>query len=139
MAINRKFQNFLSGVMPKAGSVAPGSGLIPLVYCFETAGGATESESVVVSRAMRVYDAHVILKGAGTSSDAFQILNGSDAISDSVSIASAGDKDIVRIGEVDDAYYDVAAGGTLKVTVTDGGGSDVPALKIYVYAYAYEA
>ena len=137
MAVNRKFQNFLSGVMPKAASVSPGSGLIPLVYCFETAGGATESESVVVSRAIRVYDAHVVLKAdGGANGNAVQVLNGSNAISDSIVVGTAGDKDIVRAAELDDAYYDVAAAGTLKVTATDAGSADIPAMKIYVYAYA---
>ena len=116
-------QNLLTGVMPKRTNTGGTSGLIPLLYVFTTDGGATESESVVVDR-------------AGTTSDTYQVFNGSNAISDAVSIASAGDKDVVRIGEIDDARHEVAAGGTLKVTATDGGSSDVPALVVYVLAYA---
>ena len=136
MPQNRKMQNLLTGVMPKRTNTGGTSGLIPLLYVFTTDSGATESESVVVDRAIRVVDAHAVLKGAGTTSDTYQVFNGSNAISDAVSIASAGDKDVVRIGEIDDARHEVAAGGTLKVTATDGGSSDVPALVVYVLAYA---
>lgn len=136
MPQNRKMQNLLTGVMSKRTNTGGTTGLIPLLYVFETAGAATESESVVVDRAIRVVDAHVVLKGAGTTSDTFQILNGTNAISDTVSVASAGDKDVVRVGELDDAYHEIAAAGTLKVTATDGGSSDVPAMVIYVLAYA---
>jgi hypothetical protein len=136
MAINRKMQNLLSGVMPKRSNSGGTVGLLPIMYVFETDGAATESESVVVGRAIRVVDAHAVLKGAGTTSDTYQVFNGSNAISDAVSIASAGDKDVVRIGEIDDAYHEIDAGGTLKVTATDGGGTDVPAMIVYVLAFA---
>jgi len=109
-------------------------GFIPVMLRVDTATGGTNSVSLTMERKFTVIDAHAVLKGAGTTSDAYQIFNGSNAISDAVSIAAAGDKDIVRIGEIDDAQMEIAAGGTLKVTST-GGNTDNPALAVYIMGY----
>ena len=109
-------------------------GFIPVMLRVDTATGGTNSVSLTMERKFTVIDAHAVLKGAGTTSDAYQIFNGSNAISDAVSIAAAGDRDIVRIGEIDDAQMEIAAGGTLKVTST-GGNTDNPALAVYIMGY----
>lgn len=111
-------------------------GFIPVMLRLTTAANATNSVSLTMERKFTVVDAHAILVGAdGTASDTYQVFNGSSAITDAISIASADDRDIVRAGEINDANMEIAADGTLKVTVTDGGSTDVPALHVYVTGY----
>ena len=134
---NRKLQNFTRGTYTALSADGGTGGAIPLIYQITTTAGATNSQTITLDRAFSVIDAWAVLVGgAGTTSDTFQVFNNVTALSDAVSIASAGDTDIVRIGEINDAVYQFSAGGTLKVTVTDGGGSDVPQLLVYVLGYA---
>ena len=109
-------------------------GFIPVMMRIDTATGGTNSVSLTMERKFTVIDAHAVLKAAGTTSDAYQVFNGSNAISDAVDISSAADTDIVRIGKINDANMEIAAGGTLKVTST-GGNTDNPALSVYVLGY----
>ena len=134
---NRKFQNFTRGTYAAVSADGGTGGVIPLMYKFTTTASATNSQTITLDRAFTVTDAWAVLVGgAGTTSDTYQLYNDPTALSDAVSIASAGDADIVRIGELNDAVYQFSAGGTLKVTVTDGGGSDVPQLLVFVLGYA---
>ena len=109
-------------------------GFIPVVLRIDTATGGTNSVSVTMERKFTVIDAHAVLLAVGTASDTFQILNATNAISDAVDISSVGNKGIARIGEIDNDYMEIAAGGTLKVTST-GGNTDNPALHVYVSGY----
>lgn len=114
---------------------APALGGIPLIIPIACTGGATANFDATLTNKMRIADFWVVLKGAGSASDTVQLFNGANAISDALDISAGGDKDVFRAGELDDAYHEVAASGTLRVTVTDGGGSDVPACQAYVLAY----
>jgi len=131
---NVKLQGVMDGRLVRAMDDGEDFGFIPVMLRVDTATGGTNSVSLTMERKFTVIDAHAVLKGAGTTSDAYQIFNGSNAISDAVSIAAAGDRDIVRIGEIDDAQMEIAAGGTLKVTST-GGNTDNPALAVYIMGY----
>ena len=134
---NRKFQDFTRGTYTALSADGGTGGAIPLIFQITTTANATNSQTITLDRAFSVVDAWAVLVGgAGTTSDTYQLFNDTTAISDAVSIASAGDTDIVRIGEINDASYQLSAGGTLKVTVTDGGGTDVPSLLVYVLGYA---
>ena len=136
MPLNRKLHNLMDGRMAKAMDDGENYGFIPVMLRLQTAANATNSVSLTLARAFTVVDAHAILIGAdGTTSDTYKVFNGSDAITDAVSIASADDRDIVRAGEINDANMEIAAGGTLKVTATDGGSTDVPALYVYVLGF----
>ena len=134
MPRNVKLQGVMDGRLVRAMDDGEDFGFIPVMLRVDTATGGTNSVSLTMERKFTVIDAHAVLKGAGTTSDAYQIFNGSNAISDAVSIAAAGDRDIVRIGEIDDAQMEIAAGGTLKVTST-GGNTDNPALAVYIMGY----
>lgn len=78
-------------------------------------------------------DVTVLNKGAGTASDTITITDGTTAITDAIDISGA-DKTVARAATIDDAVYAIAASGTLRVTETDGGGSDSPATDVTVYA-----
>ena len=134
MPRNVKIKGIMDGRMIRAMDDGEDFGFIPVMMRVDTAGGSTNSVSLTMERKFTVIDAHAVLKAAGTTSDTYQIFNGSNAISDAVSIASASDKDIVRIGEIDDARMEIAAGGTLGVKVT-AAASDLPALVVYVLGY----
>ncbi len=70
--------------------------------------------------AFRVVDAWVVMTGAGASSDTFTVQKGSDDITDAVDVSSAGDTDVVRFGEIDDAYHELQKGDALKVATASG-------------------
>tara|TARA_R100000152_G_scaffold20642_2_gene15039 strand:+ start:4052 stop:4471 length:420 start_codon:yes stop_codon:yes gene_type:complete len=136
MPRNVKLKGVMDGRIVKAMDDGEDFGFIPVMLRLQTAANATNSVSLTMERKFTVVDAHAILIGAdGTTSDTYQVFNGSNAITDVVSIASADDRDIVRAGEINDANMEIAAGGTLKVTATDGGSTDVPALYVYVLGY----
>ena len=138
MAQNRKFQNFLDGVMPKVSDGGGSSGAIPRIYRLTTAADATNSVSVTVDTNFEVSDVWcMLLADGGANGNAFQVLNDSTAITDSIVVGTAGDKDVVRCGEIDNAGYKIAAGGTLKATATDAGSTDIPSLHIFVLGYTY--
>ena len=134
MPLNRKLQGIMDGRLVKAMDDGENFGFIPVVLRIDTATGGTNSVSVTMERKFTVIDAHAVLLAAGTTSDTFQVLNATNAISDAVDISSVGDKGIARIGEIDNAHMEIAAGGTLKVTST-GGNTDNPALHVYVTGY----
>lgn len=106
-------------------------GGIPVLHRIDTAGGATANTDVTLTHKTRLLDAWVVLKGTGTTSDTLQILNGASAITDAMDISGA-DTSVVRAGTINDANHEIAAAGTLRVTETDGGGTDSPACSVYV-------
>ena len=89
---------------------------------------------VEITEKSRVIDAWVINKAAGTSSDTITIKNGTDAITDAMDIAGAN-KTVKGVSTIDDAFYDIAAGGTMNVTETDGGGNDSPMCDVYILCH----
>lgn len=104
-------------------------------FIVDDAGGSSNNTDVAIPAGVviKVLDAKVINKAAGTASDTVQVQkypSGGPAenITDAIDI-SGGDKTIARAGEIDDAAYSLSGddGDSLRVAVTDGGGSDVPA------------
>lgn len=108
-------------------------GGLPVLFRISTAGGATANTDVVTTHKIRILDAWVVNKAAGTAGDTIQIFEGANAISDAMDINKA-DQTITRAGTLDDAQYELTAGQTLRVTETDGAGVDSPATEVYVLA-----
>ena len=107
------------------------AGGMPVLYHVATAGGATADTDVVVDHKVEVVDAWVLLKGLGTTSDTITIKNGSDAITNAIDI-DAADNTRVGLTTRNDAFAQIAAAGTLRITETDGGGADSPACDVMV-------
>lgn len=125
--------NALTGLVAANVADANVIGGLPILFRIDTAGGATANTDVTVTHKIRVIDAWVVNNAAGTASDTIQVLNTAAAITNAIDI-SGGDKTLARSGEIDAAAHEIAAAGTLRVTETDGGGSDSPATTVYVLA-----
>jgi len=125
--------NTLTGTVTADVANANVIGGLPQIFRIDTAGGATANTDVTVTHKIRVIDAWVVNTGLGTAGDTIQIFNGANNITDAIDINNA-DQTIGRATTIDDAYHEVAASGTLRVTETDGGGTDSPSTIVYVSA-----
>lgn len=108
-------------------------GGIPVLHVVAVAGGAAANEDVTLTHKTRVVDVFAVHTGGnGEASDTIQVKNGTNAITDAMSWAG-NDQTIVRAASINDAYHEIAAGGTLRVTTTDNDtGGDVGAGIVYV-------
>lgn len=107
-------------------------GGVPVIHAVAIAGGAAGNKDIAVTNKTRILDVWCVHKGAGEASDTIQLFNGANAITDAMDWSGL-DKTMVRASEIDDAYHEIAAGGTLRVTTTDNdAGGDVAAGVVYV-------
>ncbi len=107
-------------------------GGIPVIHMVNTAGGATANTDVVLTYKTRVLYVIVVNRGLGTVGDTITLKNGTtNAITNAIDISGA-DKTVALVGTIDDAQWDIAASGTLRITETDGGGNDSPATTVIV-------
>jgi len=109
------------------------NGGIPLTFMIGITAStdATLNVDVVSAYKIRVLDAHVILRGAGVGSETLTIQNAGNAITDAISVAGS-DTAIVRAAQINDANYEISAGGTLRVA--SAGGASRPAALVVVNA-----
>ncbi len=106
-------------------------GGIPVVYRIDITAGALGNTDVVVTDKIRVIDAWLVLRGAGVSTTTLQVKNGANAIG-SLMAASGSDQAVVRNASLDDAQWEIAAGGTLRITSATGASQ--PDATVYVVA-----
>ncbi len=104
---------------------------VPVVHVIAIAGGANANEDITVADKFEVLECSIRMDGAGTAGSTFQLFNGANAISDQLDLSGAGDTDVVRVGELDDAYTTVAASGTLRATIASTG-DDFPAAQVMI-------
>lgn len=119
----------LSGTVVKVGADANVIGAIPVVHRIDIAAGALGNTDVVLTHKTRVIDAHLILRGAGVATTTLQVKNGANAITNAMA-ASGSDQALVRAATIDDAYHEIAAAGTLRVT--SATGATQPDATVYV-------
>ena len=106
-------------------------GGIPLTFMIPVTAGALGDTDVTMTHKVRVLDAYLILRGAGVSTTTLQVKNGTSVITDAMA-ASGSDKALVRATTIDDAAYEIAAAGTLRVT--SATGATQPAALVVVTA-----
>lgn len=107
-------------------------GGIPVVHIVAIADGATGDTDVTLTHKTEVIDVVVVKTvAAGGASDTITVKNGATAITNAIDINIA-DKTIARAGTVDDASFDIAAAGTLRITRTKVSAANV-ACRVYVY------
>lgn len=106
-------------------------GSLPLVFRIDIAAGALANTDVITTYKIRVIDAYLVLRGAGVSTTTLQVKNGTSAITNAMA-ASGSDTALVRAANIDDAAYEIDAGGTLRVTSATGASQ--PDATVYVTA-----
>lgn len=104
-------------------------GVAPTIHRFDLAAGALADTDIVLTRKERVIDAYLVLQGAGVASTTLQVKNGATAITNAMA-ASGSDQALVRAASLDDAAWDIASGGTLRVT--SAAGATQPAATVFV-------
>jgi hypothetical protein len=109
----------LTGLVAKFVANANVIGGLEVIHRIDLAAGALADTDVVLTHKTRVIDAWIVLRGAGVSTTTLTVKNGATAITDAMA-ASGSDKAIVRAASLDDAQWEIAAGGTLRVTSATG-------------------
>jgi hypothetical protein len=94
-------------------------GGLEVIHRIDIVADALGDTDVVLTHKSRVIDAWLVLRGAGVSTTTLQVKNGTNAITDAMA-ASGSDKALVRAASLDDAAWEIAAGGTLRVTSATG-------------------
>ena len=93
----------------------PINGGIPFEF-YGALDGTTTSVTVTLPAGfkVRVTDVWGVMTGAGGASDTYEVTDGTNSITGgTVDVSSAGDTDIVRATEIDDAFHEIDGGGTI--------------------------
>jgi len=149
MAQNRKLQDLIEDkyikddqiqleahIKPRTAVTTSGQQYVPIMLEIVTGAGAADNVDTVIQEKMVVTDVHVIMTGAGASSDTVRVTNGtgSNHITAALDVSgSAGD--IVRAANLTTANITLAAGATLRVTTVDGTGDDLNPHIVIVQGY----
>ena len=149
MALNRKLDNLIQDkyikddsiqleahIKPRTAVTTSGQQYIPMMLELVTAAGASANLDTVIQEKMTVTDVHVVMTGAGASSDTIRVTNGtgSNHVTAALDVSgSAGD--IVRAANLTTANITFAAGATLRVTTSDNSGSDLEPMIVFVHGY----
>ena len=106
-----------------------GGGIV-LMHRLDIADAATNDVDIVTVHKERLLDAWLVKTGgAGAAGNTIQVKNGATAITNAMD-TNVADQAVVRVGTIDDASHEIAAGGTLRVTSTKAGGN--AACTVYV-------
>ena len=98
------------------GQLVPGT---PVVYHVNLDAGAIGNTDKVITNKFRVTGAYFILRTAGVLNTTIQVFNGSNAITEAMA-AGGSDTAVVQAAVLNDANFEIAAGGTLRVTTATG-------------------
>ena len=99
-------------------------GGLPVLHRIDVAAGATGNVDVTLTYKTRVCEVWLVKRSAaGGGAGTIQVLNSANAITDAMSI-NVADQVVVRAATIDDAYHEIAAAGTLRVTRTRTASTD---------------
>lgn len=99
-------------------------GGVPVVHRVIVPAGATGDVDVVLTHKTRITDVHLVkTTAAGGGAGTIQVKNGANAITDAMSI-NVADQTVVRPTTIDDAYWEIAAAGTLRISRTRTASTD---------------
>ncbi len=108
-------------------------GGVPVVFRIDVPAGTTGNVDVVSTHKVRVIDVWLVKKdAAGGGAGTIQVKNSTNAITDAMSI-DINDQAIARATTINDAYHEVAAAGTIRVTRTRTASTD-EACVVYISA-----
>ena len=90
---------------------------VPWVLEVQTVAGTTDYTLIeALLKDCRIVRVWAIMTGAGGADDTLKVTDGTNDITDTVDLSSLGDTDLFDVGELDDAYTDIAKGGSIAVT-----------------------
>ena len=98
-------------------------GGVPFVHRV-TCSALTGDVDITLTHKERVIRVEAIATAAGGAGDTVQVKNGTTAITNALDL-NVSDKVVVAASTIDDAQWDVAAGGTLRVTGASGVNAEV--------------
>src|SRR5437870_12473293 len=122
----------LTAIAPNAidGTIAANvgsQGAVPgleLILRVDVAAGATGNVDTTLTYKVRIFDVSLIKNGnAGGGARTIQVKNGANAITDAMSI-NVNASTVVRAATIDSSQWEIAAGGTLRVTRTRTASPD---------------
>jgi hypothetical protein len=122
----------LDGTVAKVVANVNVIGGIPVIHQIDIAAGVLGNTDVTLTHKTRIVDAWLVLRGAGVSTTTLRVCNATNAITDAMA-ASGSDQAIVRAASINDAYWEIAAGGTLRVT--SAVGASQPDATVFVLGY----
>lgn len=106
----------LTGLVAAVVADANVIGGLPVIHRIDVADASANTD-VVLTHKTRIIDAWGLNTGiaAHAANDTWRVYNGADAISNAVA-KTATVNGIVRVGTIDPAHAEIAAGGTLRIT-----------------------
>lgn len=122
----------LDGTVAKVVAADNVIGGLPVMFQIDIAAGALATKNITVTHKIRVVDAWVVLRGAGVANTVLTVGNGANIITNTFDV-SGSDTAVVRCTTLNDANWEIAAAGTLRVVTTVGATQ--PACTVYVLAY----
>lgn len=108
---------------------------VPVVHRLSIADQATGNVDYVVANKIRVIDAWCVKEAADghATEDTITVQNGANAITDAMAIGANNDTSITRAATINDANQEIAAGGTLRISVVKGAsGGNNTQCQVYV-------
>ena len=122
----------LDGTIAKVVADVNVIGGVPVLHRIAVPGTGKAAIDVTLTHKERVVDAWIVLTGAGVTGGNVTVGNAANAITDAMA-ATGSDTAIVRAGTIDDAYHEIAAAGTLRITPVATDANAAPCT-VYVLA-----
>lgn len=94
-------------------------GGIPVVHMIAITAGAVGAKNITLTHKTRVLNVRVLMRGAGVASCTLVVGNAGNAITNAMDV-SVADTTLIRCSSLDDTYFEIAAGGSLRVTTAAG-------------------
>ena len=98
-------------------------GGVPVIHRI-TCTALTGDVDVVLTHKTRITNVWAVGTAAGGAGDTVQVKNGANAITNALDM-NVADQTVVRVTTIDDAQWDIAAAGTLRVTGASGVNAEV--------------
>lgn len=105
-------------------------GGVPVLHRI-TATTLTGDVDVTLTHKTRVIDVWCVATAAGGAADTITVKNGANAITDAIDM-NVSDAVVKRAGTIDDAQWDIAASGTLRITGASAVNAEVFVLGLRV-------
>lgn len=116
-------------------NVADAAGGVAEIFRTTIPSGANGDTDITLDTGhkIRVLDAGLVLKGAGTAGSTVTLKSTATAISDVIDVSAGGDKAVFRPSTIDDSSFEIAGGGKLRWSHASTGG-DFPGAEAWVLA-----